>query len=179
MTVLQNKYKNVYGIDISEEQIEYAKNKLGLTNIELVEPMQFLEKKIDSYDVILLLDVLEHLELNYSMQLLKRIYDSLKKKGVLILQVPNGLTPISVHYGDITHQRAHTTTSIEQCLMMSGFADIKHYPLPTVVHSWKSLLRRILWSYLINPLISAYMLVVYSDLRGGIYTPNLLTIAKK
>jgi len=175
-----NGYENVYGIDISQEQIDYAKNNMGLKNVEIYDALDFLKYKKDEYEVILLLDILEHLEIEQSILLIKLCYESMKDKGVLIIQVPNAFSPLSIHrHSDLTHKRAYTIHSIRQSLLLGGFTKINQFHLPIEVHGLKSLIRRSIWSIIINPLISLYMLVVGASLRGGIYTPNLLTIAKK
>ena len=55
-----NGYPNSFGIDPSEEQISYARDRLHLTNIENIDAISFLNKSKHLYDAILLLDVLEH-----------------------------------------------------------------------------------------------------------------------
>lgn len=172
-------YKKVFGIDISEEQISCARDRLGLKNVAVAGPIEFLQKKMETYDAILLIDVLEHLEVEYSLELIKYINFALKPSGVLIVQVPNALSIIPFHYGDITHLRAYTTKSVEQSLAYGGFIKYEHFPLPIIIRGFYSLIRRFLWSFLINPLIAVWILIVFADLMGGIYTPNLLTIARK
>lgn len=172
-------YKNAFGIDISEEQIYYAQTKFGLKNVGVADPIEFISNKLETYDTILLIDVLEHLEVGYSLHLIECIYNALKPSGLLIIQVPNALSIIPNHYGDVTHQRAYTTRSVEQTLRYGGFINYKHYPLPIIIHGFISLIRRFLSSFLIRPLLAIWMLIVFADRRGGIYTPNFLTVAKK
>ena len=134
-------YSNILGVDISEEQIAYATSHLGLTNVQVGDAIAALEGEQGGYDVILLLDVLEHLELAYSVQLLKAIRRVLKPGGVFIIQVPNALSPLSPNrHWDITHLRAYTTHSMEQHLRLSGFTEMHHLELPPP-RSWCGELR--------------------------------------
>jgi 2-polyprenyl-3-methyl-5-hydroxy-6-metoxy-1,4-benzoquinol methylase len=171
-------YGNVRGIDISEEQIDYARNRLGLTNAEVGDAVAALEGAEETYDAILLLDVLEHLELTYSVRLIQTIRGALKPGGIFVIQVPNAMSPLSPNrHWDITHFRAYTTHSMEQHLRLGGFTEMRHYELPPHVHGMASLIRRALWFAAVKPLISAYMLVANSNRMGGIYTANMLTVA--
>ncbi len=176
-------YQHTTGVDISKEQVQYALEQAGLLNIYLEDSIEFLKKQIDSgkrYNIILLLDVLEHIELEESIYLLRLTRDALKDNGRLLIQVPCAHSPLSpLRYGDITHQRAYTTYSMAQCLLLAGFNKFNHFAMGPVPHGIKSGVRWVLWHMLINPLILAYMLAANSDSMGGIYTANMLTVADK
>ena len=176
-------YKKSHGIDISREQIDYAINKMGMGNVCLEEPINFLSGKRGCYDIILMIDILEHLELEYSIKLLKLIRESLRDGGMLIIQVPNAMAPLSpCWHGDLTHLRAYSTLSMEQYLRLGGFLEIYHKEVtPLKGDSLISLLRKVIWHVLIKPVISAFMLVVYGNRlsMGRIYTADMLTIAYK
>ncbi len=173
-------YGNVFGIDVSEEQIAYAQGKLGLRNCMCVDALEFLGDQSETYDAILLLDVLEHLDIAYAVDLCRAVHRALKPNGIFVVQVPNALSPLCPHlYADITHQRAFTTDSVEQILRIGGFGRFRHSATPPPVHGFKSLVRRVAWEVIINPLLKAYFLVVVGSTLGGIYTPNLLTVAPK
>lgn len=173
-------YGNVYGIDLSDEQIAYAQERLGVGNCARADALEFLNDKSGVYDAILLLDVMEHLDVTYAIDLCRAVHRALRLGGVFIVQVPNGLSPLCPHlYADVTHQRAFTTDSVEQMLRIGGFDNFQHAATPTPVHGLKSLVRRTVWEVIINPLLKAYFLVVVGSTLGGIYTPNLLTVTKK
>jgi 2-polyprenyl-3-methyl-5-hydroxy-6-metoxy-1,4-benzoquinol methylase len=77
--LLDRGYANVYGIDISEEQIRFARENMRISSVEQVDALDYLHHTEHSYDVVLLLDVMEHLEVNYSIELLRKIYGVLNK----------------------------------------------------------------------------------------------------
>jgi SAM-dependent methyltransferase len=173
-------YANVLGIDISEEQINYARKNLGISNVQKEDAIDFLEKNSKKYDTVVLMDVMEHLELDYSLRLLQRIYQSLNNNGVLIIQVPNGMSFLAPSFhSDVTHLRAYSAPSMTQSLRIGGFSNFEHYPLPPLVRGISSGIRSICWKCFINPVIAAYMLIANGGKMGGIYTSNLLTVAKK
>lgn len=181
--ILKDKgYENVYGIDLSPDQIVYGQEKLGLKDyVKQANALEFLSQVgKDNYDVIMLLDVLEHLPTDYSIQLLHRVHHSLKRRGRVLIQVPNGLALMTPQlYGDITHHRCYTVYSLQQSLILAGFSDILCKPQPPLVHGLKSWVRRLLWNMVINPLITFYMLVASGTTMGGIYTPDIYAIGTK
>src|ERR1041384_197313 len=173
-------YANVSGIDISEEQVQFARNKFGLRNVEVADAFGYLAQKKDEYVTIMLLDVIEHVETQKSIELVSLARAALKNGGKLILQAPNGLSPLSINYwGDITHQRAYSIKSMDQTLLMGGFRQFSHFSCPPPICSIKSLFLSISWRFFISPLIKVFLYASYGTNGGGIYTPNLLTVAYK
>jgi 2-polyprenyl-3-methyl-5-hydroxy-6-metoxy-1,4-benzoquinol methylase len=82
-TVMDNAF-NALGVDISDEAIDYVKNKFGY-NVLSEANLDILEAH--SFDVITQWHVLEHVHLlNERMQQLKRL---LKPGGTLFIAVPN------------------------------------------------------------------------------------------
>lgn len=173
-------YRDVYGIDVSEEQITYAQERLELSNCACVDALEFLSAQTGTYDVVLLLDVMEHLDVAYTVELCEAVQRALKPGGVFVVQAPNALSPFCPQlYADVTHQRAYTADSMEQTLRMGGFHSFEHFATPTPVHGVRSLARRTVCEVIVNPLLKAYFLIVMGSTLGGIYTPNLLTVTKK
>jgi 2-polyprenyl-3-methyl-5-hydroxy-6-metoxy-1,4-benzoquinol methylase len=173
-------FTNTVGIDISEEQIEYAKKKYGLHNVLKADAIEYLTNEKKGNDVVILMDVLEHLELDYAILLLTKIKESLNEGGKLIIQVPNGLSPLKpIFYGDVTHVRAFSANSMSQILRMAGFSIFQHKALPPLVHNFSSAIRRLIWTAIINPLVFTFVTLSHGNSAGKIYSSNLLTIAKK
>lgn len=173
-------YQNTVGMDISEEQIEYAKKNYNLTNVFQADALAYLESHEEKYDVVILMDVLEHLELDYAVRLLRKVNESLQQNGKLIIQVPNGLSPLKpIFYSDVTHVRAFSVNSMSQILRMAGFSQFKHAALPPLVHGIKSFVQRVLWTLLINPLVYTFVTLSHGNPAGGVYSSNLLTVGYK
>ena len=126
---LQNSgFINVQGIDLSEENIDQGRSA-GL-NIEYAEIEKFLEDKIKhniEYDVIFLLDVLEHLDDDELHGVLNKIYSSLSPSGIFIVKTINAESIISGlgRYMDITHERSFTSHSIKQLMSTYGFKNLE------------------------------------------------------
>jgi len=173
-------YSDISGIDISEEQVSYAKEKLQLKNVTHGDALEFIKNSQKKYDTILMLDVMEHLSSDYALDLATEIFRCLKPGGRFILQVPNAMCPLQpLLYADLTHRQAYTSISMKQLLISAGFNDIHTKSLPTIVHGFKSLIRRGIWNVFFNPLIKFYLITTCGELMGNIYTPNILGIAKK
>lgn len=179
-TMAEMGYVNCYGIDISDQQIQYAKNNLKLSNVEKADALVWLEKKDSIYDCILVLDVLEHLPNDDLMALGFKLYNALKPGGLLIVQVPNGLAPLSPFlWGDLTHIRAFSVTSMEQFLKNIGFNNIVCSEIGPHIFNFKDYIRKVLWFLFYKPAIMTFMKVVNGGLFGGIFTANFMTVAIK
>ena len=118
-------YKNVKGIDLSPECVEFSKRK-GF-DVEENDILKFLEKSNTDYQVIYAFDVLEHFDKNEALQLVSIARSRLSKPGLLLLFCPNAnnLSNFRLRYMDITHEVFYTPESIKQLLYSGGFVDIE------------------------------------------------------
>lgn len=174
-------YTDCYGVDLSPEQIAYARTKLALANVEQANALDWLVGKDETYDCILGLDILEHLNMEDLLTLGERIYKALKPGGTIILQVPNGMSPLNpIIYGDLTHVRAFTVRSMQQFLLLVGFGEKVYFEIPPYVHGIRSAMQRALWSSVFRPLISAFVYAVHGKVSAGnIYSSNFIAYAVK
>ncbi len=116
-------YKNYLGIDISPSTIKFCKS-IGL-NCELAEDTNlYLRNNKDAFELITLIDVLEHIPREDVVTFLRDINNALKKGGVLIIQVPNLQAPDGQlqMYNDITHMVGYIEHSLQQVLITAGFS---------------------------------------------------------
>lgn len=81
-----NKCKKIYGIDPNEDFIRIAKEKYPRVEFK-VASAENLPFKENYFDVVLLNDVLEHVE--NEEKTLNEVYRVVKEKGVIILTVPH------------------------------------------------------------------------------------------
>lgn len=140
-------YRHAYGIDTSDEQIAKARS-LGIANAYCHSAFDYLRGSPDAeLDVVLLFDILEHLESQELFDMLDEVYRVLRPGGVCLIHVPNGegISGMGIRYGDLTHSRAFTQNSARQMLKAAGFSCIiclEERPIP---HGVKSLVRRLIW----------------------------------
>jgi len=79
-----------------------------------------LEDIPETFDVIFLFEVIEHLELEEGMKMLEKIYGLLKDGGRLILTTPNIFNP-SRFWRDATHRQAYCYDELGGLLLAHGF----------------------------------------------------------
>jgi 2-polyprenyl-3-methyl-5-hydroxy-6-metoxy-1,4-benzoquinol methylase len=173
-------YSKTMGIDLSPEQLEKAR-QFGVSNVHSAEAIQFLESRIDHFDVITAIDILEHLNKDEAVKLLLVIKNSLRKDGVLIMRVPNMDAPMTsiFAYADYTHELFLNKASASQLLHSLQFADVEVLPgLIFIENPLKELLRKVLWWK--TKIILKLMLFSTGRTWHEVYfTPNLLIKAKK
>ncbi len=138
-------FKNVEGIDVSQEQIRLAHSR-GL-HAKVADAFQFLSAKKQRYSAIVALDFVEHFTKQELLKLFPLIFRALRKGGVLLLQTPNGqgLFPGQVIYGDLTHQTIFTQDSLEHILTLAGFHKISFAETGPVPDTLEGKLRTFLW----------------------------------
>lgn len=130
---IKNKGNIVYGVELNPYNAEKAKSVCNKVFIGSIESIEQFSLKNDSFDVIILADVLEHLSNPEST--LKSIRKFLKKDGFIIVSLPN-VAHIYVRiklllgkfdYGpvgilDKTHLKFFTYKSALNLLIDSGYA---------------------------------------------------------
>lgn len=126
VSYLQSKgFQNVRGVDHSAEQVECCLSA-GLPVSKIDDVFEFLKSQKNSFDLIMMSDVLEHFDKNEVMQVLKDLRDALKIGGTLLLRVPNMSSIYGLHarYLDFTHEVGFTESSLNQVLLCTGFSKI-------------------------------------------------------
>ncbi len=110
----------VYGLDSSIDALNFCK-KRGLKNLILGSAEKTHLKK-DTFNIITLLDVLEHTDDNKALQ---EVYRILKNDGLIIITVPAYSWLWSNWDVVLHHQRRYTTKSLSEILKKNNFKTIK------------------------------------------------------
>ena len=118
-------YTNLAGVDISPEQVSIARQ--ATSRIVLGDAVEFLESRPASFDFIIGLDVIEHLQKGEVFRFLDACHASLRPGGRLVLQTPNADSCFvgAVRYGDFTHETCFSPQSLDRLLTMCGFERIE------------------------------------------------------
>lgn len=120
MEFLEN-YGKVTGLDSSEEMLNYCKEK-GITNVVSGRAQQ-LPFPENSFDCVVALDVLEHIEDDSSA--IKEIRRVLKNGGAVLITVP----AMPWLYGDFDklagHARRYSKQELEKKLEEAGFSPVR------------------------------------------------------
>jgi SAM-dependent methyltransferase len=171
-------YTNVVGVDTSAEQVAMA-HQLGLHEVQQGEIMPFLASYTQSVEVILLMDVIEHLTPQETFDLLDQVYALLQPGGKLIVHVPNaeGLFGMRIRYGDLTHEQCFTPNSIRQLMKAIGFSQLVCREDKPVIHGLVSTIRRLIWE--LGTLPSRLLLMAETGSPSAILSQNMLVIATK
>lgn len=113
-------YTNARGIDLDGDQVEVAR-KLGL-QASREYALEFIEAQAGSFDVIAMLDILEHFTREELFPMLNAVAAKLAPGGRLIASVPNADSPAASRaiYADITHEIAFTATSLAELFFCHG-----------------------------------------------------------
>lgn len=173
-----NGYTNVKGVDISAEQVEAA-HKSGIPEIEQGELLPFIKKQPDKIDVVLLMDIIEHLSRQEIFDPIEEIKKKLSESGKIILHVPNaeGIFGMRVRYGDLTHEVSFTPSSIHQLFNTFGFRKTDVFEDKPVIHSITSFFRRIVWE--LSTLRFRLLLMAETGEKKFILSQNMLVVVAK
>ncbi|HEB56060.1 MAG TPA: class I SAM-dependent methyltransferase [Gammaproteobacteria bacterium] len=173
-------YNRLEGIDASLEQVEEAW-KLGLRdNVRQEDLMETLSKSADkTYDIIVALDVIEHMTKSELLDLVEELHRVLCSGGKLILHMPNAASPFfgRVRYGDYTHEQAFTQSSLSQLLVAHGFSEVQCFEDTPIVHGAKSVVRWIVWKVVRS--VFRLALIAETGAKNEIFTQNFLAVAVK
>jgi len=172
-------YRNYLGVDISPSTVSFCRS-IQLNCMQINETSEWLQGYPNHFDLITLLDVLEHVNKENTIHFLRAIHSSLKSTGVVIIQVPNLQAPDGqLHrYNDFTHEVGYVEHTLSQVLMCSGFTNINFYGFETLIArsytSYKQLLlRRIYWKFIRK------IREITENLNPNILHPVMFAVATK
>ncbi|MDR2563687.1 MAG: class I SAM-dependent methyltransferase [Prevotellaceae bacterium] len=151
LTCLANQgFSNIESVDISESVVKFV-SQLGYKISKSDDLEIFLSSYSDTFDMITMCDVVEHIPKNQILGVMEAVRKSLKDAGLLIVQVPNmqSVTANIFRYDDFTHEMGYTERSLTQMLKIVGFSTITNYGFEffdnKLSSKIKSVLRSCLW----------------------------------
>ena len=126
LRALQNLgFADVMGLEQSAEQARVASDA-GFHVVTRDSSSAWLSNHPDEWDVVLLLDVLEHVPVEHQIHFLRTIYGALRAGGLLIITVPNANAILASRwrYNDHTHHCSFTEHSLLFVLRNAGFPKV-------------------------------------------------------
>lgn len=81
-------YRKIVGIDLDNDAIKWAKEHIKAKNINFIED-NFINKKYGDFDVLISLDVIEHINKNKEEDFINTIDINLHKDGIAIIGTPS------------------------------------------------------------------------------------------
>lgn len=175
--LVEKGYTRVSGVDICKPLLEGIRERIGnsLEWLEVADARNYLERHPNSWDFIIMFDVIEHFTLDEAMQILQQAHSSLIQGGKIVLRTPNMANILGnySHYQDITHLHAYSEWNLISLLEACGFQESKvHIP------SDFSTKRRKL-NYLINKAIHNFLFELNDKVKPHWYGKNIVITAKK
>jgi 2-polyprenyl-3-methyl-5-hydroxy-6-metoxy-1,4-benzoquinol methylase len=157
---------NIIGIDLSQEFIDYASEKIQSPKIKLKKgDITNLDFKNNTFDGIVCSEVLEHIE--EEEEAIKEFYRTLKEDGKLFISVPANPKLWDKSDEWAGHKRRYTKNQLKKLLEANGFKIIKiHYwgfPLTRLYH------RKIYLKTLNNQKLKKTKLKKYSKYLSNIF----------
>lgn len=172
---------NIDLIDNDKNVLDYVSKKYKVRKVYFSENLNKIGNRIGNYDLIVLIQVLEHLPINILKQTIKMLFNRLSKNGKLVIVVPNANNPLGLteRYADLQHTISFTEQSLYDLVNLSGIRNyevfIKGYEIPIrgIVNLIRVLLQKILHKIMLGVMI----------VNGGIFfktmTPNIMMVIKK
>jgi 2-polyprenyl-3-methyl-5-hydroxy-6-metoxy-1,4-benzoquinol methylase len=113
-----------HGLEILPEYINYARDNFALNNIRLESLDEALTYGSNTFDVITLWDLIEHLR--NPLVCLKRIHDAMKPGGLLVMWTPNAKNAVFLKenwtgYKILQHFYFFSEGSLNKMLEKAGF----------------------------------------------------------
>jgi 2-polyprenyl-3-methyl-5-hydroxy-6-metoxy-1,4-benzoquinol methylase len=173
-------YKNVIGVDISGEVVEYCNDLIPGSTLMVDENYQYFNDRLSYFDCIVMLHVLEHVPKHRIVDFLAAIHNSLKPGGFLIIEVPNManlLVGLNFRYADFTHEVGFTDASLKYVLRRAGFSEIAVSPVSVPIGS---IARRVqyLLQNVVNKII-ALILKIYIPSSRQITSSAIYAVSTK
>jgi 2-polyprenyl-3-methyl-5-hydroxy-6-metoxy-1,4-benzoquinol methylase len=175
--LIDNGYNNVFGIDISKEQIDIAKAQN--LNVKEISVLEYLQSNNEKFDVIFAIDFVEHFKKDELIPMFEGIYNNLNNCGAFIFHTPNGLgiNANRMIYGDLTHSTIFTPNSVFQVLKLVGFDKIEFFETEPYAKNVNGTLRLLLWKTV--KLFSNIIRLIETGGTEKILTQNFIGFSKK
>jgi SAM-dependent methyltransferase len=119
-------YSECSGVDPNPDLVAHATTALGV-DVATDDWASCLNRSEQKYDVIVALDVLEHIDSTEAPRILELARSRIADGGRLILRVPNALCPFAlpILYGDPTHRFLAVPSTMKYWLGSAGFSNVR------------------------------------------------------
>lgn len=177
-------YGNVKGIDLSSEMVEIAR-KIGINNAEIADIFEYLPEHLQSFDMVVANDIIEHLNKDEIVKFLDLIHQSLKPGGKVLISTGNAqsLLGASIVFVNFTHETGFTPKSLSQVMRVCGFRDVSIYGEKPIAYDFKSTIRAGLW-WGVEKIIKSYVTIADGTGRGlwkrnNIFEKRIFAVGKR
>jgi 2-polyprenyl-3-methyl-5-hydroxy-6-metoxy-1,4-benzoquinol methylase len=179
--LLREGYENFLGVDIGREQIAYCRQNVS-ERVEFIENLTtFLAERPANFDLIVMLDVLEHIARPQLIPLGRQIHQALRENGRLLIKTVNAANPIAaqmIFCSDLTHEVMFSEISLRQWSAVTGFQAIQFFAEERPPKGIKRAIRKA-FTGLIYRLYGLLYSTDYISFTPRVLTPNLIAVARK
>jgi len=170
-------FRQVEGIDISEEQIALA-TKRNL-NVKAGDVFGFFEDQNRFFNCIVAFDLIEHFTKDEILLLVTEIFAHLKPGGIFLLQTLNGagIFPGRAVYGDLTHVSILNAESLRQILTFAGFRNLCFSGTDPIAIRPRGYFRVMLWKMI--KLFANGICWAETGKIHAVWTQNIICAGKK
>lgn len=165
--------KEVVGVNACKEEVDIAMRRVN-AKFEVHDILSYLYGLEDeSVDNIYALNIFEHFEKDYLLDVLTQCLRVLKSNGTVTGIVPNATSPYGgmTRYWDITHVLSFTPSSLNQLKNLCGFKSAEYKELGPKPYGVISGVRYLLWRA-IRLLIMVRLLIETASVKGAVYTAD-------
>jgi SAM-dependent methyltransferase len=173
-------FTNLEGIDLGSDQVEHCRS-LGLNASRAIDSVSYLNERAETYDLVTLHHVIEHVPPAQGLDLLKAIHRSLRPGGIAIIQTPN-MSAVSAgfsRYIEMTHVTGYAESSLHEALLLAGFVRVSIFGSRTPL---KLTPKRVLWLGLQSCVRLLWRVVLFSELGSDtprVLAKNLYAVARR
>jgi SAM-dependent methyltransferase len=164
-------YRRLAGVDVSAEQVERA--RLAGLDATVGEGFEYLNRTKSTWDFVLAVDVVEHLNKEELLRFIDQVAASLSPGGRFVIQTPNpdSIVGMRVRYGDLTHEVSLSPDCLTRILRQSGFASVEAREAGPIPNIWSPIntTRYILWK-IINYMMRIYDIVETGSSNAQVFT---------
>lgn len=169
---------NINDIDVIDNDrniLNNIKNNYLVSNVFLSDNVSNIKNKIKYYDLIVMIQVLEHIPIINQVETVKLLVSRLKVGGRLYMVVPNANNPLGIveRYGDYQHTTAFTEQSLKDLVHRVGAKnlsyEIKGFEIPpyTITNIIRIVFQKLLHLFLL------LLMIVNGGVHFKIMTPNI------
>lgn len=138
-------------------------------------------RESNSVNFILAKDIFEHLNQSDGQILISECYRILSKKGILLMQIPNGSSPFGMRNfnNDITHIQFLGHKSLEDLSREVFHSGVSVYPVDEISAGKLGIFSAIIQKKILEPLIQILLSSSIGSNGRFFWTPNIIAVNKK
>jgi len=121
-------YARAVAVDVSAEVVDFCNGVMPGSTTLVSDTVEYLGRQAGHFRRIFAFHVLEHVERDRLLPLVRAIGGALEPGGEFVVEVPNmanAFTAGLLRYGDLTHETGFTELSMRQLLEAGGLSGVR------------------------------------------------------